>query len=314
MDFLFIFSLFFEFLALFLAFYFHDVRIFFLSLSLLVLRVAYLFSPVFQAHLFLSLFLPLIFLLFYLKNFSHLIFSLQNIQAFLFLILVGILALILPQNTHFNATNLNYELVSFYTPLNELGFVFFLLALLFLGLRGLKNLDFIPLLTLFGAYISFLIKEFWSFKYFEFASCIFCFILLFNAYKMLFFDSLTKFGNEKKLSLYLKNKEEYFIALLHFDELSKAKESYQSLILKQIAKILRRLKAQIFFIDKNFILIFKDEESALRHLGYLESLLKNTNLNLENENFKLEFKLVWQKNEGGLWQNLQSLKDKLLKA
>ena len=314
MDFLFVFSVIFEFLALFLAFYFHNVRIFFLSLSLITLRLAYLFSPIFQGHLFLSLFLPLIFLLFYLKNFSKIIFCLANLGTFLLLILMGILALILPQNTHFNATNLNYELFSFYTPLNELGFVFFCFALLFLTLKGLRNLDFIPPLVLFGAYVCFLFKSAWGVRYFEFASFLFCFILLFSAYKSLFFDSLTKLGNEKKLKLYLKNKENYYIALLHFNELNQAKESYQKLILKQVSKILRRFKAQIFFIGQDFVFIFENEENALKHLGYLESLLKNTNLNLENESFKLEFKLVWQKNEGNFKQDLQSLKEKILEA
>ncbi|EIS2875890.1 hypothetical protein LZJ03_000266, partial [Campylobacter coli] len=50
---------------------------------------------------------------------------------------------------------------------------------------------------------------------------------------------------------------------------------------------------------------------ALNHLAFLESTLKNTELKLENETFKPEFKLVWKEKEGNLNQNLQSLRVKL---
>ncbi|KRS84202.1 membrane protein, partial [Campylobacter coli] len=61
----------------------------------------------------------------------------------------------------------------------------------------------------------------------------------------------------------------------------------------------------------NFILIFNDKNQALNHLAFLESTLKNTELKLENETFKPEFKLVWKEKEGNLNQNLQSLRVKL---
>lgn len=85
--------------------------------------------------------------------------------------------------------------------------------------------------------------------------------------------------------------------MLHFNELKDTKESYTKLILKQIAKILKRFRAKIFIVENDFILIFNDKNQALNHLAFLESTLKNTEFNLENENFKPDFKLIWQESE-----------------
>ncbi|EIA0536189.1 hypothetical protein K6156_001420, partial [Campylobacter jejuni] len=57
---------------------------------------------------------------------------------------------------------------------------------------------------------------------------------------------------------------------------------------------------------------FNDKNQALNHLAFLESTLKNTEFNLENENFKPDFKLIWQESEGNLDKNLQSLRARLL--
>ena len=43
-----------------------------------------------------------------------------------------------------------------------------------------------------------------------------------------------------------------------------------------------------------------------------ELLEKNTEFNLENENFKPDFKLIWQESEENLHKNLQSLRARLL--
>ncbi len=99
---------------------------------------------------------------------------------------------------------------------------------------------------------------------------------------------------------------------LHFNELKDTKESYTKLILKQIAKILKRFRAKIFIVENDFILIFNDKNQALNHLAFLESTLKNTEFNLENENFKPDFKLIWQESEENLDKNLQSLRARLL--
>ncbi|EHU8405014.1 TPA: hypothetical protein ACHD24_001859, partial [Campylobacter jejuni] len=55
-----------------------------------------------------------------------------------------------------------------------------------------------------------------------------------------------------------------------------------------------------------------DKNQALNHLAFLESTLKNTEFNLENENFKPDFKLIWQESEENLDKNLQSLRARLL--
>lgn len=313
MEILFILSLIFEILALILSFYFHHTRIFFLTLTLLMIRIPYLFTSILQAHLFASLFLPFVFLIFFLKKFPPKIFDKENFSAFTLLFFIGILSLILPQNTHFNSINLNFHFFSFFNPLNELGFIFFLLGCLFLVLKSLKNYEFYPVLAFVAMYINFLFEKSWSVKYYEFASAIFCLYLLYNAYKMLFYDTLTKLPNQKKLEFFLKHKTNYTIALVHFYELKDTKEAYKKLILKQIAKILKRFKSKIFILEEDFVLIFRDKNTALQHLAYLESTLKNTPIKLENEEFKADFQIVWQENESGLSQNLTSLKKQIFK-
>lgn len=304
-------SLIFELLALALSLYFSNARIFFLTLALLGAKIPYLFTSVLQAHLFVSLFLPFVFLIFFLKKFPAKIFDRANLSAILLLAFMGILALILPQNTHFVSAALNFEIFNFFETINELGFIIFLSSGLFLGLKALRNLEFYPIVALVGMYVNFLFEKTWEIKYYEFASAVFCFYLLQNAYKALFYDALTKLPNQKKLEFFLKNKESYTLALLHFCELQSTKESYKKLILKQIAKILKRFRCQIFILNDDFILVFKDKNAALHHLAYLESTLKNTHLSLEGEEFKPDFKIAWQENEGGLMQNLTSLKKQI---
>ncbi|MFK0442409.1 hypothetical protein ACISOS_06380, partial [Campylobacter jejuni] len=61
-----------------------------------------------------------------------------------------------------------------------------------------------------------------------------------------------------------------------------------------------------------FMCNFNDKNQALNHLGVLESTVKTTEFNIENENFKPDFKLIWQESEENLDKNLQSLRAKLL--
>ncbi|TKX28560.1 hypothetical protein [Campylobacter estrildidarum] len=312
LDFLTYFSLIFEFLALFLAFYFKNTRIFFITLALLVLHLPYFFSSVFQAHLFVSLFLPLIFILLCVKKISNNILEKANISSFAIIIFIGILGFILPNNTNFNASSLDFHLnIPFFSPISDLAFLFFVIFGLVLIIQSFKRKEYFLLLAFISANFQFLFDFFCSVKYFEFASLFFCFLILHKSYKILFFDPLTKLPNEKKLIHYIKGKNHYIIALLHFSELEYTQESYTKLILKQIAKILKRFKAKIFIQNNDFVLIFNDNNEALRHLGFLESLLKNTEFKLENESFKPEFKIIWKKKEGNLTQDLESLRAKL---
>lgn len=308
-----IFSIFFEILALGLAFYFKNTRIFFLSFALLVFHLPYLYASAFQAHLFVSLFLPLIFILLSVKQMGKLVIEQKNLSSVILLIFVAILSFFLSKNTNFNAANLDFHFLnlSFFKPLSELSFLFFIFIFIILIIKSFKNRESYLFLAFLGANFQFLFQSFWGFNYFEFASLVFCIYLIYQAYKIAFFDALTKLPNEKNLRHFVKGKDSYIIALLHFNEFRDTQEIYLKLILKQIAKILKRFKAKIFIVDKDFILIFDDKNTALNHLAFLESTLKNTELKLENEVFKPEFKLVWKENERGLSQNLESLRAKL---
>lgn len=311
LDFFYILSVICEILSVFLAFYFKNTRIFFLSLCLIEARFVYLYTSVFQAHLFNSLFLPLIFCFLALRKDTKLILDKKNISALSALVFVAILGVFLARNTSFNSSVLDFHFLtlSFFKPMNELGLVFFIFMALILVMKCLKTREFYLLFAFFGMYLQFLFEN--AFTFFEFASLIFVFHLLYRVYKNAFFDSLTLLPNAKNLKRFVKGKENYIIALLHFNELKQTKESYTKLILKKIAKILRRFKAKIFIVDYDFILIFKDKNTALNHLAYLESLLKNTNFELENESFKIEFEIVWQENEKTLEQGIVSLRKKL---
>ncbi|MBM0636857.1 hypothetical protein LNU06_01580 [Campylobacter sp. VicNov18] len=314
MDFLVFLSLIFELLALILSFYFKNSKIFFLTLVLLSAKIPYFYASLFQANLFVSLFLPMIFTLFCLKAYPALILSNKNIVSLISIVFINILSLILPKNTAFNSANLDFHFISFhfFKPVNELGFLFFLIGTFLIVIKTLKSKETYLLLAFLGAYLQFFLQEGTKTKYFEFASLIFCFYFINHIYKIAFFDPLTKLPNKKSLIRFTKGKNNYTIALLHFNELKQTQESYVKLILKQIAKILKRFKAKIFIVENDFILIFNNKNQTLNHLGFLESTLKNTEFILENENFKPNFKLVWQENQGSLEQNLQSLKEKLL--
>ncbi|EOI6144870.1 hypothetical protein ACMU5N_001729 [Campylobacter coli] len=307
------FSIFFEFLTLALAFYFKNTRIFFLTLALFIFHLPYLYTSTFQAHLFVSLFLPLVFILLSVKQMGKLIIEQKNLSSVVLLVFIIFLSFFLPRNTGFNAANLDFHFLnlSFFKPLSELSFLFFIFISLILILKAFKNKENYLFLAFLGANLQFLFESFWGFAYFEFASLVFCFYLIHQAYKIAFFDTLTKLPNEKNLNRFIKGKDSYTIALLHFSEFKDTQEIYIKLILKQIAKILKRFKAKIFIVENDFILIFDDKDTALKHLAFLESTLKNTELKLENETFKPEFKLVWKEKEGNLAQNLQSLRAKL---
>ncbi|MFQ6342391.1 hypothetical protein [Campylobacter sp. VTCC 70190] len=308
-----VFSVFFEILALALAFYFKHTRIFFLTLSLFIFHMPYLYTSTLQAHLFVFLFLPLIFFLLSVKQMGKLIVEQKNLSSVILLIFIAFLSFFLSKNTAFNSANLSFHFLSFsfFKPLSELGFLFFIFMGAVLIIKAFKSKEFYLFLAFLGANLQFLFESFWGFAYFELASLIFCIFLIYRAYQITFFDTLTKLPNEKNLHRFIKGRASYTIALLHFNEFKDTQESYSKLILKQIAKILKRFKAKIFIVEKDFILIFDDKNTALNHLAFLESTLKNTDFKLENEVFKPEFKLLWKEKEGNLNQNLQSLRAKL---
>lgn len=301
----------FEIFALILSFYLKNTRIFFLSLFLIQARGIYLYTSIFQAHLFVSLFMPLVFFIFCLKKHTKLIFQKQNISSILVLAFIEILSFFVTKNTNFNSAILEFHLFTlfFFKPINNIGFIFFIFTLAILLLQAYKIKEIYLPFAFFGAYFCFLFE--YNFSFFEFASLIFIVKLLYDVYKIAFFDSNTKLANEKKLHHFVKGKEGYYAALLHFKELEQAQERYAKIILKHIAKILKRLKAKIFIVNDDFIIIFNDKDTALKHLGYLESLLKNTEFCIENEKFKLEFQIVVEKSTADIEHTLQSLKRKL---
>ncbi|HBD8947006.1 TPA: hypothetical protein KLB20_001741, partial [Campylobacter jejuni] len=138
-------------------------------------------------------------------------------------------------------------------------FLFFLVGLMLVFIKTFKTKEYYLIIAFFAAYFQFLFQEGAGIRYFEFASLVFCFYLLNYAYRLAFFDTLTKLPNEKSLTRFTKGKNNYIIALLHFNELKDTKESYTKLILKQIAKILKRFRAKIFIVENDFILIFNDK-------------------------------------------------------
>jgi len=313
-DFLFYFSIVFEICALILALSLNYSRIFLLTLALILAKFSYLNSSIYQANIFIFLFLPLIFWILCFKKEKSLIFERENLISFCVLFVFIILALILPHNLNFISILLDSNSINFlfFKPINSLALLFFMLIFVLLCLKTLKSKENYILLAFVLTFVQFFFQNIWAQKHFEFASLLFCFYILQNTYKLAFYDDLTKLGNFKKLSHHTKGKKYYIIALLHFDELYLVQESYKKLILKQIAKILKRLKTKIFIKDEDFILIFKNQNTALDHLAYLESLLKNTELKIENEKFKPSFKIAWKENKNSLEQDLKSLREKFL--
>lgn len=284
-----------EILALALSFYFKKSKIFFIVLALLCSRSLYLFSSLYQAHVFNFLFLPFVFMLFCVLRSTELIFEKQNLNKLAVLLFVGVLALFLSKNTNFNAA-LGEKLFSvdlFFTPLSDFSFIFFLILFVFLAFFTFFKKEIYLLSAFFLAFLQFLFETSSKSYFFEFASLVFVYKILYENYLLAYFDPLTKFGNFKAMQRFLVGLKNCSFGIMRIENLDKLDPKTTKIVLKKISKILKHqdFKYQIFMKDKDFVFIFQQSDSKLckAFLSHLEEGFNNTKFEL-SQGLKLEFK------------------------
>lgn len=278
-----VFSFVFEILALFLSFYLKNTKIFFLALALLSFRLIYLYSSIYQAHLFVSLFLPFVFLLFIITQNGILVFDKINLNKIFILLFTLFLSLFLSKSTVFNGSLGSFELGIFH-PISTISFLCFLAEILFLLFLNLRTKEWYLLAAFIASYIQFLFIPSLQASYFEFSSLIFVFYLGFKTYKNAFYDSSVGLKNYKALKRFCLGKEGMFLGILHFENLP-------SSFLKKMAKFIQTsLKTKVFFHQNQFICILKNEKDSEK-LEKIKNTLLNSSLS-KSENFNIHISVA----------------------
>lgn len=308
----------FELLALVLSFYLKDSRVFFIALALLCARTTYLYASLYQTHLFVSLFLPFVFVLFVVLKKSILVFEKQSLVKVAVLVFVGILALFLCKSTNFNASmsQILFEM-PFFSPISQLSFIFFVVELLFLLLWGILKKELHFTLAFLLLFVQFSFQKFTQSGFFEFSSLFFVAYLVWHSYKSLYFDAFTKLPNQKALKRMLLGLESYFLGTLRVQGLNATHSKKERILLKKIAKILKKQdkNVRVFSVDEDFIFVFKNEsENGVKEfLDKLQKAFETTNSLLKDFKFKAITSFV--KKEGKFEEQISTLKASLaLKA
>ena len=306
-------SLVFELCALALSFYLKDSRIFFIVLAVLCSRLTYLYASFLQAHLFVSLFLPFVFVLFVVMRRGVLVFEKKSLAKLAVLGFVGILALILSKSTNFNAAMSERLFELPFSPISELGVVFFGAELVFLVFWGLFKNE----MHFAAAFVLLFVQFFFdnSSSFFEFASLFFVFYMLWHSYKSLYYDTFTKLPNQKALKRKLLGLESFYLGGLRMSGFEALDLKNTKILFKKIGKILRKQakNAQIFRVDDDFIFLFSefDEDRAGEFLRALQRGFENTNLGLKNVDLRLKFTSTLIKNQERFEDNLTAIKEAL---
>ncbi|CAM4150515.1 diguanylate cyclase [Campylobacter armoricus] len=313
------FSLVLEFLALFLAYFFKQNKIFFLLLLILCARALSLVASEYQAHLFISVFLPFSFVLFVFLQDSKLVFERINLIKFAYLAFMGLVALILSTSTNFNAS-ITSEIfglsIQFFKPISELSFCVFWVGFVFLLFSYFKNNDFHFLLAYMGLSVQFLFYNNVDLGYYEFASLVLIGFLVYKAYKIAFFDTLTNLPNLKALRRYAQGLENFHLALI---EVKNINEIYHQKSLKmgefimhEFARILKKaLHARVFKDDKDyFIIVFENENMAFvqSKLQMLENFMQKYTFEFKEQSVKLEIKLCLSSKNENIEESLKQAK------
>lgn len=265
----------FELASLGLGFYFKQSKIFFIALALLCARTLYLYTSLYQAHLFNSLFLPFVFALFVLLPDKHLIFDKANLNKLAILLFTGILALFLSKSTDFNAALSRPLNLGPLEPLSDLSLVFTAVLALFLLLKSLKSRRFFYLLAFILCFVQFCFARLCGYGFFEFASLLFVFSMLYHHYRLAFLDKRTHLGNLQSLKRYIKGLEGFYLGILQ--PLNADDE-----MMKQVAKVLKHqdLKGKIFVLEDEFIFVSSDGLDLKENLEQLKKGFEQSALNL----------------------------------
>ncbi|EAI7262013.1 diguanylate cyclase [Campylobacter lari] len=312
-------TLVFNILALFLAYFFKQNKIFFLLLLILCARALSLVASEYQAHLFISVFLPFSFVLFVFLQDSKLVFERINLIKFVYLVFMGFVALILSTSTNFNAS-ITSEIfglsTQFFKPISELSFCVFWAGMIFLLFSYFKNNDFHFLLAYMGLNVQFLFYNSVDLGYYEFASLVLIGFLAYKAYKIAFFDTLTNLPNLKALRRYAQGLENFHLALIEVKNINEIYHQNGSkmgeFIMHEFARILKKaLHTRVFKDDKDyFIIVFENENMAFvqSKLQILENFMQKYSFELKEQNAKLEIKLCLSSKNENIEESLKQAK------
>ncbi len=307
----------FELLALALGYYLKDSRIFFIALALLCARITYLYASLYQAHLFVSLFLPFVFMLFVVLKKSVLVFEKKSFVKLAVLGFVGILALFLSKSTNFNATmDESLFAVPFFSPISSVSFIFFVVEFIFLLLWGILKSEIHFTIAFALVFVQFLFSASIQSGFFEFSSLFFVCYLVWHTYKSLYFDTFTKLPNQKALKRTLLGLDSYILAALRLQGLGGLKPKQERILLKKIAKILKKQdkNVRVFRVDEDFVFVFKNEsENAVKaFLSTIKQGFDSTNSWLKDKELRLVSFTAFVKNEAKFEESLDKLKANLM--
>lgn len=301
-------SLVFELICIVLSYYFKDSRVFFIALMLFLSHFIYLFTPLYQAHLFVSLFVPLIFVLFVVMRRGILVFERRNLNKVALLFFGALLSFILSKTTTFNAS-LQERLfeMPFFQPFSDMSFVFFLAECVFLALWGFLKGEFYFLVGFVLAFVQFLCADFAKASFFEFASLFFVLYLIYHSYKSLYFDTLTRLPNQKALKRRLLGLENVILGAAKFS-LNLAPKNEKKLW-RKIAKSLKTQAPEAFFVDGNFVFIFSSENEARSTLDTIKRGFES--ISLKNDSFHFNITTTFFKTKPNFEDDLSTLQELL---
>lgn len=314
-DALFLVSLLFNFLLLFLALYFKEERLFFLALLILCFKLGFAFASIYSVKLFSSLFLPFFFCLFVFIKEQGQIFCRVNILKVVLLLFIILLSIILEQNTNFNAIMskkiLSLKLIH---PISDLSFILFLIASLFLLLATFKDMNFTFLIALFLLFLPFFSLKATA----EFASIWLFIYLLFRQYKFAFYDKNTKLANKKALFRFAKGSDFAFIALFKLDMSKndldhKEKEALVEIIIAFLERVLEKNKLFLYKTDI-YASLFKNGKMAKNDLEMIRAFIEKHSFRLGSKDYKTTMSIAFVYIKNDFEQSLEVARKALIKA
>lgn len=311
-------SVIFDLLALFLAYHFKNVRIFYIVLSFLILKIAHVIESIYQAHLIISLLLPFVYTVVFITDDKVISFKncLVKVGFFAFvLIFIMVMSNITTFNSDISNTIFKSKLIyKFFNPISELSFVlFWFFGAIIVVYMFLYQLSIVYFIGYFLAFVQFLFYGASSaVSYYEFSS--FCFIVYFMiiSYKLMFYDQLTNILNRRAYERFYS--KDYYLAISDIDYFKKFNDTYGhdvgDMVLKTVAKIMKKTckKAKVYRLGgEEFVIIFDNMSK-----DYVEKTLENFRLTLSRHNIKIEKENVNITISIGVCKNLNT-KDETLK-
>lgn len=272
----------FEILVFIGSIYFRKHNITFLVLLFLSSRIISIFLENSVAHAYISLFSPVVFaaLVTLKKDYLN---TKRLIPACIIVLLYVVLAFVL---TKFEFLYKIHELKFFDKDLfySDFSFLLFLILMIYVViLRKINNFECFLQGAYITAYIHFIFYgcfKNYNLSYFELGSFIFLVAIIYQGYKLAFYDALTNVYNRRAYDALEVNSGD-IIAMIDIDFFKSINDKYGhdvgDNILNSIARILKKYSKTYRYGGEEFVLIF-------RNISYKDCVEKLNKLKLEIEN------------------------------